>query len=100
MDPVPNLNLEREEAALRELGHTQVSASVARGLALGFVLTLLAVPVLETWLATDELGVGSAWLELARVRPTACDLQGFEERLEERSQIAAWVRPRLQRSGC
>jgi alginate O-acetyltransferase complex protein AlgJ len=100
-DVIPNLNLEREQAAFRELGHTRVRPAVARGLIIGFALTLLAVPGLEALLPAGSgagrgADIAAAWGQLLSAPPTHCELEAFETQLAERSRVGAALRPRLQ----
>jgi len=43
------VRMEREEAALRELGVTRAGARVRWLLILGFLLTIIMVPILQAW---------------------------------------------------
>ncbi|MCP3985320.1 MAG: hypothetical protein GY723_13100 [bacterium] len=96
-EPVPNLNLEREEAAYRELGETHVAPGVARAVVFVFVLTLTLVPALEIpFRKASGPGVGTAFRELLAWPLDDCEIQGVESRIEERSHVAQQIRPRVQ----
>lgn len=95
--PAPNLNLEREHAAARELGETAVAPAIARALILAFAVTLAGVPVLELALGRGGgPGVGSAFRELVSWPLDGCLIQDVETRVEERSRVADRLRPRIQ----
>lgn len=95
--PVPNLNLDREEAAFRELGETQIAPRLAWAVVALFALTLAVVPALELVLDHRAApGVGSAFVELASGPLDACALSEAETRIEERSEVGRRLRPRVQ----
>ncbi len=95
--PVPNLNLEREQAAFDELGETRISPRLAWAVVAAFVATLAVVPVLELVLdRRGAPGVGSAFAELAQGPLDACALAQAETRVEERSEVGRRLRPRVQ----
>ncbi len=102
----------REEQAAREVGVTEVSPSVARGLGIVFLTMLVGVAALE--IARDaRRGSGSPWPQLAdapaRARAAArsagplagnrqllAAMNAFEDALEERSAVAELVLPHFQ----
>ena len=84
------LNEKREEQAWEELGATSVSPAVARALVGVFLLTLLAVPVLQLFAEPPPVS------QLAAAYPTACSLETFERELEEASVVGSAVRPPWQ----
>ena len=95
--PVPNLNLEREQAAFRELGETRISVSLARSVMWLFALTLAAVPLFELVRhPTGQPGVAEAFRELSSGPLDACAIQAAEDRIEERSQAGDRIRPLVQ----
>jgi alginate O-acetyltransferase complex protein AlgJ len=104
---------EREMQALREVGRTDVSRSVAALLAAAFAATLLAVPLLRPWSgaeaaplapfgelagrlqATEETDAGFGYL--AGNRRLMAALRQFEDRLEGSSWPRRRLLPPLQR---
>lgn len=95
--PVPNLNLEREQAAFRELGETQITPRLAWAVVALFALTLAAVPALELVLdRRGAPGVGSAFALLAAGPLDACALAQAEAQVEERSEVGRRLRHRVQ----
>ena len=102
----------REEQAAREVGHTEVSPNVARGLTIVFLTMLVGVAAVE--IARDaSRGSGSPWPELASAparalrgarpsellagnRQLLAAMNVFEDALEERSALAERVLPGFQ----
>ena len=102
----------REEQAAREVGHTEVSPIVARGLTIVFLTLLVGVASIE--IARDAArGSGLPWPELASAptralgaaRPSGLLAQNrqllaamnrFEDALDERSAVAERVLPTFQ----
>jgi SGNH hydrolase-like domain, acetyltransferase AlgX len=116
------VRLEREEAAFRELGFTRAGTGV-RGLLIGaFVLTITAVPMLQTWREWRHVRRGHppALVEFTAAFPRALssaastlpegvitavasanrslkgDLHGFEQSLQKNSFLTRRFLPRYQ----
>jgi alginate O-acetyltransferase complex protein AlgJ len=102
----------REAQAAREVGHTDVSRGVAAVVVAIFALVVCGVGLME--LVRDQGDAGSPWSELRTAARRAGDaartagalagnrallagMQGFEDRLEERSAVAERVLPPVQR---
>jgi hypothetical protein len=115
----------REEIAKIEIGHTNVSPSVARGLVLFFLVAMTIVPVIETigarWIVDEQ--VSTVWSRLAAIpsqvsasvqavaargdhslwsqavagnRATIAGLVAFENALEDESVLGHALRPPAQ----
>ncbi|MCP4200588.1 MAG: hypothetical protein GY769_01475 [bacterium] len=101
---------EREQQALREAGHTEVSRAVAALLVVLLLVTISGVPLLQAVLADGagamEVAMG-ALPEVARTarqeglvaanRRLLAEIDQFEETLEEESFLRRWVLPPAQR---
>jgi hypothetical protein len=108
----PPIHESREAQAAREVGRTDVAPAVARALTAVFALVLASVPGLELACTVDS--PGAPWSELAtapqRARQAArrdgllrgnraliSAMNAFEDALEERSIVARWALPHVQR---
>ena len=123
--PLPSGGPSREEIAKIEIGHTDVSPGVARGLMLFFLLCIVVVPLVEIvvprWVAGYE--GASVWTRLAEIpgsistalageaaegrdstwnrivaanRATLSGMVAFENALEEESVLGRTLRPPAQ----
>ena len=66
VDPLPHGGVTREEIAKREIGVTDITPALARGLMIAFLIAIAVVPMLE-WRATlaqGQEGATSAWSQL------------------------------------
>jgi len=100
------LNRPREEQARRELGHTDVTASLARLLVGAFLLSIVSVGgiqqlgVLVAPEARDGEGSPTSaplrWGALLGERPTDCSLEAFERSLEDALVVGRWALPKVQ----
>ncbi len=122
---LPSGGPSREEVAKIEIGHTNVSPSVARGLVLFFLVVMTIVPVIETigarWIVDEQ--VSTVWSRLAAIpsqvsasvqavaargdhslwsqavagnRATIAGLVAFENALEDESVLGHALRPPAQ----
>lgn len=89
---MPTKRNQRDEEARRELGATRVRAGVARGLVVGFLAALAAVPLAQTRSAPDAVG----WRSLLRGPWDAGSLRSLERSIEDASVVGGLLRPRLQ----
>lgn len=118
--PRTKARLEREEAALQELGVTHSGRGIRLLLIAAFLVTILVVPLLQTWRdwKRSRPGHPSALMGLVEALPHAAsvtshsksvvsavsaanrslkeDLHGFEEGLEKHSFLVRRILPRVQ----
>jgi alginate O-acetyltransferase complex protein AlgJ len=84
--------IEREQEARRELGHTQVSPATARALGSAFLLLVFGG-------ALAQLGLGdlaAPWSALVARTPDACTLRAVERDFDLGAGLAARWRPAVQ----
>ena len=102
----------REQQAAREVGHTDVSAGLARAMVGMFLAGLVVVAASEIW-RDAQRGAGSPWPELFAAprralaggpagtllggnRELLAAINGFEDSMDERSAVAERVLPSFQ----
>ena len=128
LNPRPPLPAtDREQIAQREIGHTRIAPRLSRTLTAVFLATIAVVPAIQTaydlgqWrrgerasalpqsvdaLRLPALGLRTILSEesgpLARIfaadRAVLHAIHSFEDTLEERSRVGAFIRPRVQRA--
>ena len=128
LNPRPPLPAtDREQIAQREIGHTSIAPWLSRTLTAVFLATIAVVPAIQTaydlgqWRlgkrtsalpqSVDALRLPTAGLRtilseesgpLARIfaadRTVLHAIHSFEDALEERSRVGAFIRPRVQRA--